>query len=101
MAMAVLFKGETGKPLREIIKKLGNKSYSYIECRYKWTDQDGEHDDFWGCCSYNNETKMLSPLDGDFYSLDDLYNEWEEWADEEIYNGEICLTIWGYGRVEE
>ena len=99
--MAVLFKGETGKPLKEIIKDLGNKSYPYISCRCKWTDKDGKHDEYWGACSYNNETKMLSSLDGDSYSLDDLYNEWEEWADEEIYNGEICLTVWEYGRVEE
>lgn len=90
--------GNTGISLREIIAKLGNKSYPFIECRCKWTDPDGtKYDEFWGSCSYNNETRELIPLDHDSYSLDDLYNEWEEWQDlEEKYfdNGQICLTVW-------
>lgn len=85
---------KSGTPLWKIIEELGNKSYFYIECRYKWADQDGDHDDFWGCCSYNNETKMLSSVDGDSYSLNDLYDEWVEWQAD---NGEQCLTVWEYG----
>lgn len=94
--------GNTGISLREIIAKLGNKSYPYIEVRCKWTKHDGTRcDEFWGSCSYNNETGELIPLDHDSYSLDDLYNEWEEWQDlEEKYfdNRQICLTIWEYGE---
>lgn len=94
--------GNTGISLREIIAKLGNKSYPYIEVRCKWTKHDGTRcDEFWGSCSYNNETGELRSLDHDSYSLDDLYNEWEEWQDlDEKYfdNGQICLTVWEYGE---
>ena len=96
--------GETGKPLREIIEELGNKSYPYIECRCKWTDPDGtKHDEFWGSCSYDNKTGELTSLDHDSYSLDDLYDEWDEWQDLEekhFDGGQILLTVWEHGQVE-
>ena len=90
------------KTLAEIIEQFGNKSYPYIECRCKWTGKDGiEHDDFWGACSYDNVTKKLTPLDGDSYSLGDVYDEWEEWQDlDEAYfdGGQILLTVWEHGE---
>ena len=50
-----------------------------------------------GICSYNNG--VLTPLDGDTYSLDDLYEEWEE---SYTYDGtSLILTVWEYGYLEE
>lgn len=86
---------KSGTPLWKIIEDLGNKSYSCIEVRCKWTDQLGEHDEYCGDCWYDGETKTLFAGDGDSYSLDDLYDEWrEEYFD--LY-GEPCLTVWEYG----
>lgn len=94
--------GNIGISLREIIAQLGNKSYPYIECRCKWTERDGtQYDEFWGSCAYDNGTKKLTPLDNDSYSLDDLYNEWEEWQDLEEKYGQICLTVWEYGEITD
>ena len=54
-------------------------------------------DEFWGICSYNNG--VLTPLDGDTYSLDDLYEEWEEsYTYDET---SLILTVWEYGHLEE
>ena len=90
--MSYLHVGEKGVPLRHIIKKLGNKDYKYIECRCKYLSADGqEQDDFFGACSYINGE--LKALDGDSYSLDDLYIEWEEYTKDE----NTCLTLWEYG----
>ena len=89
--------GERGISLKDIIKKLGNKSYSFIEFRCKWKENEYDYDEFFGACSYNNKTKTLTPLDYDSYSLEDLYEEWEEWEDD---NGQINLTVWGVGTVE-
>jgi hypothetical protein len=87
--------GTTGIPLREIIKQLGNKSYSYIVFRCKWTDKDGKiYDEFWGSCSYNSKTKELTSFDGDSYSLDDLYDEWKEYALKDV------LVVWEHGIVK-
>jgi len=94
-----IFIRRSGKPLRKIIEELGNKSYSYIEMRCKWKDKDEEYDEFWGCCYYDNTLKKLFPLDGDSYSLDDLYDEWKEY-DTDLYENP-CLTVWEYGRVED
>ena len=95
----------TGISLREIIAQLGNKSYPYIECRYKWTERDGTQCDvFCGSCAYDSKTGELISLDHDSYFLDDLYNEWEEWQDlEEKYfdNEQICLTVWEYGEITD
>lgn len=93
--MSYLYTGEKGVPLKEIIEKLGNKNYSYIECRCKWVDENGqEQDDFFGACSYKDG--ILAPLDGDSYSLDDLYTEWEESKDDE----KLILTVWEYVEFE-
>ena len=95
--MIVVETGKTGIPLRKIIEKLGNKSYPYIECRCKWIENDIEHDEFWGTCSYDNKTGILTSLDGDSYSLEDLYFEWKEWLD--ITDNKIsCLTVWEKGE---
>jgi len=90
--MGYIYTGEKGIPLREIIEKLGNKNYTQIICRCKYEDYYGEmHDEFFGGCRYENGE--LIPLDGDSYSLDDLYEEWEE-------DGEY-LTVWESGRYSE
>ena len=95
--MSIIITGRTGKSLREIIKELGNKSYDYIEFRSRWSDKyDEQYDEFWGACSYNSDTEELIPLDHDSYSLDDLYNEYEEWRK----NDKLCLTIWERGQEE-
>lgn len=103
--MAVIETGTTGRPLKDIIEELGNKSYPLIECRLKWTDENGnENDDFWGECAYDADKKELIPLDGDSYSLEDLYEEYEEWLDEEekiADGGAICLTVWEQGVLKE
>lgn len=102
--MAVIETGNTGKPLKDIIAELGNKSYPFIECRCKWTENDEEHDEFFGECAYDNETKELKSLDGDNYSLEDLYEEYEEWLDEDEEfsdGGQFCLTVWEHGVVKE
>lgn len=81
--------------LKEIIEKLGNKNYKYIECRCKWIDlNECKHDDFIGSCSYSNG--ILKALDGDSYALDDLYVEYEE---NKKKNGEYQLTVWEQGEI--
>ena len=94
----ILCTGETGTPLREIISSLGNKNYPFIRCRCKYKNTNGIMcDEFWGICSYNNG--VLTPLDGDTYSLDDLY---EEWMESNTYDGtSLILTVWEYGHLEE
>lgn len=90
--------GKKGIPLKEIIKRLGNKSYPYINCRCKWKENEYNYDEYFGSCSYNSKTETLTPLDYDSYSLDDLYEEWEEWEDD---NGQINLTVWEIGTIGE
>lgn len=91
--MGYLYTGEKGIPLKEIIGKLGNKNYDFIEFRCRWVDENGEEqDDFIGACSYKDD--VLTPLDGDSYSLYDLYDEWEE----TFYNDQMMLTVWEYGE---
>ena len=92
--MSYLYTGEKGVPLKDIIKSLGNKNYEYIECRCKWTNDNGqEQDDLFGACSYRDG--ILIPLDEDSYSLDDLYVEWEE----NIEDKELILTVWEWGEL--
>ena len=90
--------GNIGKPLKDIIAKLGNKSYPYIECRCRWVHNGEKYDEFCGVCAYDNETKELKSLDGDSYSLEDLYEEYKEWVNT---NGQLCLTIWECGVIEQ
>ncbi len=94
-----------GLTLKEIIEKLGNKSYNFIECRCKWTDEYGkEQDGFFGSCAYDSKTGVLTSLDGDSYSLSDRYEEYAEWVetDEEfVDNGELVLTVWEKGTLKE
>lgn len=92
--MSYLNTSGKGVPLKEIIKNLGNKNYYYIECRCKWTDNNGqEQDDFFGACSYVDG--VLYPLDGDSYYLDDLYIEWEE----TVENEKLILIVWECGEL--
>jgi len=93
----IIYTGERGIPLRTIIDKLGNKSYPYIEVRCRWEENEYNYNEYIGSCSYDNKTETLTPLDYDSYSLDDLYEEWEEWKDD---NGRINLTVWEGGTVE-
>ena len=90
--------GTKGIPLKEIIKKLGNKSYSYIDCYCKWKEGEQEYVEYFGSCSYDNKTETLTSLDYDSYSLDDLYEGWEEWKDNK---GRINLTVWEIGTIKE
>lgn len=90
--MSYLYTGQKGILLKEIIEKLGNKNYDFIEFRCRWVDENGEEqDDLFGACSYRDG--VLIPLDGDSYSLDDLYTEWEE----TFSNDKVILTVWEYG----
>lgn len=89
--------GEKGISLKNIIKNFGNKSYPLIEFRCKWKENEYDYDEFFGACSYDSKTETLTPLDYDSYSLDDLYEEWEEWEDD---NGQINLTVWEIGVIE-
>ena len=90
--MAYVYTGEKGKPLKDIIFSLGNRNYDYIECRCKWVDKDGkENDDLFGECSYKDG--ILNPLDGDTYSLDDLYIEYKE----RFENNKWYLAVWEAG----
>lgn len=92
--MSYLNTGEKGIPLKEIINRLGNKNYCCIECRCKWIDRNNqEQDDFFGACSYIDGA--LYPLDGDSYSLDDLYIEWEE----TVEDGKLILIVWEWGEL--
>ena len=101
--MAYLNTGYKGIALKDIIKNLGNKNYEFIECRCKWIDNNGqEQDDLFGACSYVDG--ILTSLDGDSYSLDDLYIEWEEFMDDKgIYtdNSGLVLTVWEYGELSD
>lgn len=90
--MGYLYTGGKGISLKEIIKNLGNKNYDFIECRCRWNDNGQEQDDFFGACSYSDG--VLTSLDGDSYSLDDLYVEWKELIDDD---GQMVLTVWSYG----
>lgn len=98
--MEYLYTGDKGIPLKDIIKNLGNKNYDFIECRCKWIDEKGqERDDFFGACSYGDG--VLISLEGDSYSLDDLYVEWEEFIDvnkKYTDNGGRILTVWEQGE---
>ena len=94
--MSYLYTGEKGVPLKDIINSLGDKNYKYIECRCKYISENGqEQDDLFGACSYINGE--LKALDGDSYSLDDLYIEWEEYTQDEC----VCLTVWEYGYLSD
>lgn len=98
--MAFINTGYKGIPLREIIKQLGNKDYNFIEIRCKWKEKNEEFDEFIGACSYKKGELM--PLDGDTYSLDDLYVEYKEWVDleeNEVDGGKLILTVWELGEI--
>ena len=75
------------KSLAEIAK---SKNYPFIEIRYRYQLEDGTKDDiFAGCCSYVDGN--LKSLDGDTYSLNTVYVDWEKWENDD---GETCLTVW-------
>ena len=91
--MSYLYIGKKGMPLKEIIEKLGNKNYDFIDFLRRRVDENGEEqNDYIGTCSYKDN--VLTPLYGDSYSLDDLYAEWEE----TFSNDKVILTVWEYGE---
>ena len=96
--MAIIGTEKTKIPLSEIIEKLGNKSYPYIECRIQWERDGKKYDKFWGACAYSSKTKTLMSLDTGSYLLEDLYEKWEEWKNS---RGEDCLTVWENGSIEQ
>ena len=92
--MSVLKDSKDFKTLMEIIGSLGNKDYDVVEFRCKWVNDSGECCDTWyGSCSYKNG--VLLPFDGDSYSLDDVYAEWEEQDKEKLR----FLVVWEYGII--
>ena len=94
--MGILYTGEKGIPLKDIIKSLGNKNNKYIECRCKYISENGQGQDYlFGACSYINGE--LKALDGDSYSLDDLYIEWEE----STQDANTYLTVWEDGYLSD
>lgn len=93
----ILHTGEVGTTLSSIIKSFGDKSYKLIECRVRWADEHNTpQDDLFGYCSYDAETGDLTALDGDGYSLNDLYTYWDERKEDD---GSYVLTVWEEGRL--
>lgn len=84
-----IYSGKNYITLKDIIEKLGNKNYDFIEVRCRWTDKNGQMQDiFFGGCSYKDG--VLISLDGDTYSLNDLYDDYKEFTND----GKTCLTVW-------
>ena len=78
---------QKGKTLAEIVK---GKNYPFIEFRCRYQLKDGTKcDDFFEWASYIDG--KLKPLDCESYSLKVVYQDWEEWKDD---NGNTCLTVW-------
>lgn len=88
--MGIINTGEHGITLKEILSCYDNKNFETIECRCVWYDENDEFfDELFGFCQYKNGE--LISLDGDSYSLDDLYI-----MSEERENG--WLTVYEYGE---
>ncbi len=81
------------KTFEEIVEKLGNKSYPYIEIRVIFIHKGKENDELYGICAYDNKTKEMTPLDQNDYSIKDHFSKWEEWQNQD---DETCLTLWKY-----
>ena len=85
--MAIIDSGLVGTPLKDII---AGRDFDYIECRVKWTDEDGfERDEYWGACQ--SRAGELYSLDADTYSLNDRYVDWEVEGSR--------LTVWEQGEI--
>ena len=82
-----LYTGEIGIPLREIL----DKPYDIIECRCRWMENGGICDELFGFCKWDGEN--LISLDGDSYSLDDLYVKWKDEGDR--------LVVWEEGYLSD
>lgn len=97
--MAIIdFKNNGKYTLREILDTFDNADIPFIEFRCKWYDEspNGErmlNDEFFGACEYKNGE--LISLDHDTYSLDDRYNEYEEF---EYHEGGRGVTVWEWGE---
>lgn len=88
--MGILCTGDKGISLREILKnKYNDRDFETIMCRCLWELDDEERDDLIGYCSYIDGE--LIPLDGDSYSLEDLYIK-DEYDEEDN-----MLIIWENG----
>lgn len=81
------------KTFKEIIEKLENKSYPYIEIRVVYIHNGKENDEFYGICAYDSQTGIITSLDKDNYSTKDHFSKWEEWQNPD---NETCLTLWKY-----
>lgn len=96
-----LITGEYGTPLKDILKIFGNVNIPIIECRTRYKDENESYcqrDDLFGFCEYK-DGKLLS-LDGDTYSLENLYTEWElilNYTKPEDYIDR--LIVWQSGRL--
>lgn len=82
--------------LKQIIKRLGEKNYSYVEQRIKYFQNDGQQFNIFSGCFSIIDGKINS-LDGDAYSEEDIYAEWEEWIGE---GGNKCLTVYRHVAIE-
>lgn len=95
-----LITGEYGTPLKDILKIFGNANIPIIECRTYYEDKDdpcGKRDDLFGFCEYK-DGKLLS-LDGDTYSLEDLYTKWELVVNYDKEDYVDRLIVWQIGRL--
>lgn len=87
-----LYTGENGITLKSILDYYNNVDFDEIEVRCKWKDFDGiDNDELIGFCQYKNNE--LIPLDGDCYSLDDLYVKW--------HKEDNNLIVWEEGYLSE
>lgn len=76
------------------------KQYPYIECRCIYEENNETKDESFGACAYM-DGKLVS-LDGDFYSLEDIYEKWNEFtmdtsltAGGVVYPaGTLFLAVW-------
>lgn len=94
-----LYTGVTGIKLKNILDYYNNVNFDEIQVRCKWKDIDGtDNDDLIGFCQYQNGE--LIPLDGDNYSLDDLYVEWRILTFGKK-NSKVGLIVWEDGYLPD
>lgn len=94
--MGFLKTGKTGKPLKKIIKDMGNKDYCTIEFRCKYKDRHGKIQDLsYGKCDYKSFKKKVGPMKGDLHTMDDKFIKWKEVRTK---NG-ISLIVWEEGEL--
>lgn len=91
--------GENGIKLKSILDYYNNQDFDEIELRCKWKDLDGtDYDKLIGFCQYKNGE--LISLDGDDYSLNDLYVEWRIVTFGKK-NSKVGLIVWEDGYLTD